>query len=154
MGMPDTFKVDRLTNEKASHIAIRDSYFVTGYVMTRVVDKETQKCLVDCSAVRWMGGTEFFDMMHPITPGADTLVNRYQLVAGKMTRTVTVNDAFVRSYDYDKLVQANAKLQFKLAMLKTVEAKDTTKDNYLAATRAEGWNACLDAVQKALEFQT
>lgn len=149
MGMPDTFRVDRLTNEKASHIAIRDGYHVTGYVMTHAVDKETRKVIVDCSAVRWMGGTEFFEMLHPPQASFDTIVDRYQLVDGKMARTVTVNDAFVRSLDYDRLTQKYAKLQFKLAMLATVKPKEVTD----TSDEARGWNQCLAAVNAALEFQ-
>lgn len=150
MGMPDTFRVDRLTNEKASHIAIRDGYQVTGYVMTHVVDKETRKVIVDCSAVRWMGGTEFFEIMHPPQASFDTIVDRYQLVDGQMQRTVTVNDAYVRSLDYDRLCQKYAKLQFTLARLEALKPKDVvvTDSEY---DEGFGWNQCLKEVKSILE---
>lgn len=153
MGIPDTFKVDRLTNEKASHIAIRDDYQVTGYVMTRVVGKENQKCIVDCSAVRWMGMTEFFEMMHPPQASFDTIVEQYQLVDGKMTRTLTNNDAYVRSVDYNRMTQKYAKLQFKLAMLETIKPKGGFPPDGEEAARRIGWNECLAAIKAALEFQ-
>jgi hypothetical protein len=58
----DLSQVIPLTHSKTKHIIARDSFSVTGFVLT----KETgEKCIVDMSAVRWMSRDEFFKMMHP-----------------------------------------------------------------------------------------
>jgi hypothetical protein len=55
-------EADRLTKLKAEDIAARDSYKPTGVVLMR---KDGARCIVEQSAVRWIGKDEFWDLMHP-----------------------------------------------------------------------------------------
>lgn len=154
MGMPDTFKVDRLTNEKASHIAIRDDYHVTGYVLSSVVGKETRKCIVDFSVVRWMGGNEFFEMMHPVNGASADLVQRYNPTnAGEMVSVVTNDDAYVQSSDYDRLDQKYLRAKCKIALLNQLKPKTFDSDavDSSGVDIWRGWNACLAAVKEVLK---
>ena len=58
----DLSSVIPLTHRKAKGIINDNGYHVTGFVLTR---EDDEKCIVDMSAVRWLTGKEFFEMMHP-----------------------------------------------------------------------------------------
>jgi len=67
----DLSEVIPLTHRKAKGIIKDRGYNVTGFVLTENVAEN--KCIVDMSAVRWLTGKEFFEMMHPVvtSPTAD-----------------------------------------------------------------------------------
>lgn len=59
----DWYGVRPLTHRKAKGIIKDNGYHVTGFVLSR---PDGDKCIVDMSAVRWLSGKEFFEIMHPI----------------------------------------------------------------------------------------
>jgi hypothetical protein len=66
----DFYGVIPLTHRKAKGIIKDRGYHVTGFVLSR---PDGDKCIVDMSAVRWLTGKEFFEMMHPpvVSPTAE-----------------------------------------------------------------------------------
>ena len=66
----DFYGVIPLTHRKTKGIIEDKGYHVTGFVLTR---EDADKCIVDMSAVRWLTGKEFFEMMHPpvVSPTAE-----------------------------------------------------------------------------------
>ncbi len=66
----DLSEVIPLTHRKAKGIIKDNGYHVTGFVLSR---PDGDKCIVDMSAVRWLTGKEFFEMMHPpvVSPTAE-----------------------------------------------------------------------------------
>jgi hypothetical protein len=66
----DFYGVIPLTHRKAKGIIKDRGYHVTGFVLSR---PDGDKCIVDMSAVRWLSGKEFFEMMHPpvVSPTAE-----------------------------------------------------------------------------------
>lgn len=66
----DFYGVIPLTHRKTKGIIKDKGYHVTGFVLTR---EDGDKCVVDMSAVRWLTGKEFFEMMHPpvVSPTAE-----------------------------------------------------------------------------------
>jgi hypothetical protein len=67
----DLSEVIPLTHRKTKGIIKDRGYNVTGFVLTESVAEN--KCIVDMSAVRWLTGKEFFEMMHPpvVSPTAE-----------------------------------------------------------------------------------
>jgi hypothetical protein len=66
----DLSQVIPLTHRKAKGIIKDRGYHVTGFVLSR---PDGDKSIVDMSAVRWLTGKEFFEMMHPpvVSPTAE-----------------------------------------------------------------------------------
>lgn len=99
----DFSQVIPLTHNKAQHIIERDSYAVTGFVLT----KDRKKCVVDMSAVRWFDERlDFQRMMHPdaqqkptyddgFKAGAETERERFKKIAENTL-------GWVRATDRDK----------------------------------------------------
>ena len=74
----DLSEVIPLTHRKSKGIIKDRGYNVTGFVLTR---KDGDKCIVDMSAVRWLSGKEFFEMMHPVvtSPTAEPEANEHSI---------------------------------------------------------------------------
>lgn len=65
----DLSHVIPLTHRKAKGIIKDNGYVITGFVLTATrlpIGMGTDKCIVDMSAVRWLGQAEFMQMMHPV----------------------------------------------------------------------------------------
>ena len=88
----DFYGVIPLTHRKAKGIIKDRGYHVTGFVLSR---PDGDKCIVDMSAVRWLSGKEFFEMMHPpvvsptAEPEAETIetlkAENFKLASGQCT---------------------------------------------------------------------
>jgi len=90
----DFYGVIPLTHRKAKGIIKDKGYHVTGFVLSR---PDGDKCIVDMSAVRWLTGKEFFEMMHPpvVSPTAEPEANCYG--DGNVYRGVRSKDSEVKT---------------------------------------------------------
>jgi len=117
MSRLDYSNVIRLTTQKTLHIIERDGLFITGYVLSGKTTEGDVKCIVDQSAVRWMGATEHFRMMHPTSGDSNTLVQKYRHTAKEMVATVSIVDSWVNSADFERVAQLYAHTKFELLSL-------------------------------------